>query len=92
MCVNHTMLNSRTTRHSYLLLRTDDHLEKLMGCNFYSVLDLASRYHQILMSEDSVSKTPFVTLEGHYEYLRMPFDFVRAPAVFQRTLINLLDS
>lgn len=36
-----------------------------------------------------MSKTTFVTPDGHYEYLKVPFGFCYAPAIFQR-LVNLV--
>uniref|UniRef100_A0A1Y1KQJ6 Reverse transcriptase domain-containing protein n=1 Tax=Photinus pyralis TaxID=7054 RepID=A0A1Y1KQJ6_PHOPY len=39
---------------------------------------------------DSVAKTAFVTPDGHYEYLRMPFGLVNAPAVFLRAINSIL--
>jgi hypothetical protein len=52
----------------------------------------ASGFHQIPISDERIEKTGFITPDGHYAYLRMPFGLANAPAVFQRALLNALDA
>jgi hypothetical protein len=92
MFVDYRALNAKTVKDKYHLPRIDDHLDKLKGCRYFTGLDLASGYQQVPMAKDSISKTAFVTPDGHYEYLRMPFGLVYAPAVFQRTINKVLGS
>jgi hypothetical protein len=63
---------------------------RLSGFKYFSSLDLFEGYHQVPMSEESVPYTAFVTQDGQYEYLRMPFGLCNAPAVFQRMMNNVL--
>jgi len=39
---------------------------------FFSI-DLSKGYWQIPVAKEDVSKTAFVTFDGSYEFLRMPF-------------------
>jgi hypothetical protein len=45
--------------------------------------DMAAGFHQIKVHPDSVEKLAFITPEGQFEYLRMPFDLANAPSIFQ---------
>ncbi|KAL0892669.1 hypothetical protein ABMA27_014390 [Loxostege sticticalis] len=77
LCVDYRALNQ-------------DQLDQLAGHTFFTSLDLASGYYQIPISEESQPKTAFVTPDGQFEYLRMPFGLVNAPSVFQRTINKIL--
>jgi hypothetical protein len=90
MCVDYRSLNAKTIKDRYPLPRVDDYLERMYDSQNFTTLELASGYHQIKVAEDSISKTAFVTPDGHYEYLRMPFGLVNASAVFQRAINSIL--
>ena len=46
----------------------------------------ASGFHQLETHSDDGSKTAFLTLRGHFEYLRMPMGIKNTPATFQRLM------
>lgn len=70
----------------------EDQLDKLSGSKVFTSLDMASGYYQIPVAEGSVAKTAFVTPDGQYEFLKMTFGLVNAPALFQRLVNNVLGS
>lgn len=90
MCVDYRELNSNTQPEHYPLPLIEDQIDQLSGAHFFSSLDMAAGFHQILIHPDSVEKTAFVTPEGQYEYLAMPFGLRNAPSVYQRCINNAL--
>ncbi|XP_028172008.1 uncharacterized protein LOC114361223 [Ostrinia furnacalis] len=90
LCIDYRALNRKTIKDHYPLPRVEDQLDLLSGHKFFITLDLASGYYQIPIKEDSRHKTAFVTPDGQFEYLRMPFGLVNAPSVFQRTINKIL--
>lgn len=64
--------------------RIEDLAGRLHGYQYFTSLDLESRYYQIAMKHPSVNKTAFITDDGHYEFLGLPFGSANAPSSFQQ--------
>ena len=84
--MDYRKLNLVTHRDAYPLPRIDATLDSLVGCKFFTTLDLASGYWQVALEETDKEKTTFSTPEGHFEFNVMPFGLTNAPATFQRLM------
>ena len=89
MCVDYRPLNKITVRDNYPLPLIETCLEHLCGKRFFSLLDLKSGFHQVPMREESIPYTSFVTPDGQFEYLKMPFGLRNTPSEFQRFINSI---
>lgn len=89
-CTDFRGLNAVTKTDAYPLPLINETLERLGKSRYFTTLDLRSGYHQIPVDPADREKTAFTTEGGHFEYQRLPFGLVNAPATFQRLMDRLL--
>ncbi|UYV66076.1 K02A2.6-like, partial [Cordylochernes scorpioides] len=90
MCIDYRRLNEITLDDRQPLPHIQDMFDRLHGSRFFSTLDVAWGYWQIEMDPQSIQKTAFVTNDGHYEFLMMPFGLKNAASTFQRIIQHIL--
>ena len=90
-CSDLRKLNNQTVKDAYLLSKIDKTLDSLQGSQWFSSLNLKSRYLQVKMDEESKPLTAFIVgLLGFCECKRMPFGLTNAPATFLRLMKTCL--
>ena len=90
MCVDYRALNKITMKNWYPLSRIEDLLDQLQGVNYFSKVDLKSRYHQVRVSEEDTWKTAFKTRKGLFEWMVMSFRLTNAPTTFMGLMNEVL--
>lgn len=69
----------------------EDLFDLVGTARYFSVLDLELGYYQIKTRDADVSKTPFVSKIGTYEYLRKAFGQVNVPNTFKSLMNTVLE-
>jgi Reverse transcriptase (RNA-dependent DNA polymerase)/RNase H-like domain found in reverse transcriptase len=88
--VDYRKLNALTTRDVYPLPRMDECLDSLGEAEYFTTLDANTGFWQIEVAPEDRDKTTFSCHVGMYQFSRMPFGLVNAPATFQRSMDNIL--
>ena len=60
-CTDYWVLNAVMVKDSFSMPTVDELLDELFGVQYFSKLDLGSRYHQILVKSKDCFKTSFYT-------------------------------
>ena len=90
MCVDYRALNLLTVKNRYPLPRIDDLLDRLHGATIFTSMDLQTGFNQILITQEDVEKTAFLTHRGLYQYRVLCFGISNAPSTFQSVMNRVL--
>ncbi|KAL4083037.1 hypothetical protein QTP88_028367 [Uroleucon formosanum] len=83
-------LNNVTINEFHPLPNITEILDQLGQSQLFSIVDLKSGYHQILLSKESRELTAFSTNQGHYHYKRMSMGLASAPSTFAMAMTNVM--
>ena len=85
-CIDFRGLNKITVFDAEPIPNVEDLFVMLAHSRFFTKIDLAKGYWQILVLPEDRPKTAFATHQGLFQFIRMPFGLVSAPAVFARMM------
>lgn len=84
ICVDYRKLNKKIIKDRYPLPVVEDVLEKLYDSSVFTTLDLKNGFFHVDVEQNSRKFTSFVTPDGQYEFLKVPFGLCNSPSVFMR--------
>ena len=83
-------VNKNILVDKYPLPRVEDIFATLGGSAVFSKIDLRNAYLQLELTEESKELCTINTLKGLYRYHQLPFGVASAPAIWQRTIEQVL--
>ena len=90
VCVDYRKLNKLTVFDPEPMPTAEHLFQKLNGDKYFTRIDLSKGYWQISIPEDDIPKAAFVTPDGSYEFLKMPFGMINSAATLKRAMKKLL--
>ncbi|RWS20098.1 hypothetical protein B4U80_10227, partial [Leptotrombidium deliense] len=88
LCIDYRALNKKIREENYPMKHMDDVIDAIMSSNpeFFNVMDIKTAFLTVKIRVGDEYVTAFVTQDGQYEFLRMPFGLNIAPRVMQRNM------
>ena len=80
ICVDYGKMNKVTVADPEPMKTPEDLFQSVGKSNYFSKIDLNKGYWQIPVAEEDAKKTAFVTTDGNYEFIRMPFEMKNSSA------------
>jgi len=90
LCLDLRVLNKCIDDDPYPLPNMRDLVDTIVGHEYYAKLDIRSAYLQVPLDDHTSRLLAFTTPTGHWEMRRLPFGVKTSPAIFQRTINNIL--
>ncbi|GFY29458.1 retrovirus-related Pol polyprotein from transposon 297 [Trichonephila clavipes] len=88
--IDYRKLNAITKYPRYPLPMIDDLITNILHTTIMSTLDLISGYFQLAIHSKDIEKTAFITRNGTFAFLRMPFGLSGAAPNFQKAIDIIL--
>ena len=88
--VDYRQLNNITVKDSFAIPHLQDNLSRLSGSRIFTALDGAGAFHAVPLHPEDKEKTTFTSPLGTYQFKKMPFGLVNAPATYARLVQKTL--
>ncbi|CEG37684.1 retrotransposon unclassified [Plasmopara halstedii] len=88
--IDYRHVNSQTKVPKIPLPHIEEHFDKMQSAKIFSVIDLASGYHQMRMKENSKQYTAFGTNSEIYQWKVAPMGLTGMPGTWTRLMRTLL--
>ena len=89
--IDYRKLNKLTLFDSGPTVKPEDIFAKLRSAKFYAKLDMTKGYWQIHMRSEDILKTSFVTPDGCWEFIKMPFGAMSSAATYIKMMRRLTE-
>jgi hypothetical protein len=86
MCIDYTSLNKTCPKDPFPLPRIDQIMDSTSGCDLLCFLDAYSGFHQTPISKEDKEQTAFITVDGLFCYVSMPYCLKNVLPTFVRTM------
>jgi hypothetical protein len=86
MCIDYTSLNKACPKYPFPLSRIDQIVDSTFDCDLLCFLDAYSGFHQIPMSREYEEHIAFITVDGLFCYVSMPYGLKNALPTFVRAM------
>ncbi|KAL0309294.1 UNVERIFIED_CONTAM: Retrovirus-related Pol polyprotein from transposon [Sesamum radiatum] len=84
MCIDFWNLNKACPKDFYPLPRIDQLVDSTSRCELLSMMDVSQGHHQIMLASKDHKRVSFITSDGTFCYVAMPFGLKNAGATYQR--------
>ncbi|KAL0463086.1 UNVERIFIED_CONTAM: hypothetical protein Slati_0196200 [Sesamum latifolium] len=90
MCIDFGDLNKTCPKDYYPLPRIDQLVDSMSGCELLSMMDASQGYDQIMLASKDHKRVSFITSDGMFCYVAMPFELKNAGATYQRLVDKIV--
>ncbi|KAL0818948.1 hypothetical protein ABMA28_008247 [Loxostege sticticalis] len=91
LCADYKVtLNRALLVDKFPVPKIEDLFSKISGSRYFSKLDLAQAYNQIILDNESTKLTVINTHRGLFKYNRLVYGLASSPGIFQRFMNELL--